>query len=341
MNKKPIVGITIGDVNGVGPEIILKTILNDHVHKICKPVIYGSSEVLRFYSGIMGIRDAGINEIKHTDRYIEHQINVIDCIPGFKSVSPGKLTPEAGELALKVLERAVTDIKLGYMNALVTAPLNKSNVAIHRPNFYGHTDFLAQADNNRALMILFAEKMRVVMVTGHIPLGKVGDAITKEGIFEKIQDLIKALGFDFGIGNPNIAVLGLNPHAGDNGLLGQEESEVIEPAIKQAQESGNKVFGPFPADGFFGQGANRNFDAILAMYHDQALIPFKTRYFNKGVNFTAGLSFVRTSPDHGTAFDIAGKNMANESSFLEAILSACSILDRRRKSSVEIPTGDQ
>ncbi|GAB3254697.1 4-hydroxythreonine-4-phosphate dehydrogenase PdxA [Larkinella harenae] len=342
--RRPVIGITLGDYNGVGPEIILKALQHNRLQKICTPVIYGSMKVLNRYrnmlqQGGLSLKDWNLNGIQHIGQANPKFTNVITCWneqgQGL-DVQPGKVTPEAGQAALACLQRATEDLKAGQLDAIVTAPINKYNIQTETFKFPGHTEYFAEAfevkDN---LMFLVSDVLRVGVVTGHIPLGRVRSSITKEKVLQKLNLMHQSLQGDFGIRKPRIAVLGLNPHAGEEGLLGNEEQEVLNPLIQELRNKGQLIYGPFASDGFFGTRAYRKYDAVLAMYHDQGLIPFKTIAFDEGVNFTAGMPVVRTSPDHGTAYDIAGKNQADETSMLQAIYLACDV-SRYRKEMAEI-----
>lgn len=331
MKEKPLIGITIGDYNGIGTETILKALANNGILQICTPVIYGSMKIISKYRKLLQLPDWFINtaqDIKHITHKKTNIINVNTKVS--LEIEPGKITNDAGTFAVECLQEAIKDTLAGNIDALVTAPINKHNVQSENFKFLGHTEFLADACGVKEnLMFMVSDTLRIALLTAHIPISQVSNQITREKIFKKLELLIKSLKNDFAINKPRIAVLGLNPHAGENGLLGSEEMQVIAPAINELKKKGNMVFGPFPADGFFGQHAYRKYDAVLAMYHDQALIPFKTLMMESGVNFTAGLPIVRTSPDHGTAYDIAGKNQADESSFLQAIFTACDVVKNR------------
>ncbi|CAG5068891.1 D-threonate 4-phosphate dehydrogenase [Dyadobacter sp. CECT 9623] len=326
-SDKPVIGITIGDYNGIGPEVILKALEGNQLAKLCTPVIYGSLKVLNQYRNLLDMKEWALHGIQKVDQVNPKLTNVITCWQDNQTeAQPGQVTAEAGQGSLAALKRAVEDLKEGRIHALVTGPINKDNIQSEEFKFPGHTEFLAQAfEKEDALMFMVAGELRVGVLTGHIPLDKVKSQITAEKLTAKIEQILQSLKGDFGIKKPKLAVLGLNPHAGENGLLGTEEQEVIQPVIKAFKEKGNLVVGPFPADGFFAAGTYKQYDAVLAMYHDQGLIPFKTLAFNEGVNFTAGLSAVRTSPDHGTAYNIAGKNLAEPGSLLQAIYLACDI----------------
>jgi 4-hydroxythreonine-4-phosphate dehydrogenase len=331
---KPVVGITLGDFNGVGPEVIIKTLADARILKFATPVIYGSPKVFVKYKKQLEIEEFNFIQIKSGDQINHRKINLINVGNDNFEIVPGKVTPEAGKHALDSLLAATDDLKKGFIHAIVTAPINKSNIQSESFSFPGHTEFFTEKfEAKESVMLLTSELLRVAVVTGHIPLEKVKSSITTEKVISKIKVLDSALRKDFGIGKPRIAVLGLNPHAGEDGLLGDEEKTVIRPAIDAVKQKGIMAFGPYPSDGFFGTGQYKKFDAVLAMYHDQGLIPFKTIAFETGVNYTAGLSIIRTSPDHGTAYNLAGKNLADESSFREALYLACSIYKERKEAS--------
>jgi 4-hydroxythreonine-4-phosphate dehydrogenase len=334
---KPIIGITIGDFNGVGPEIILKALSNSRINKICTPIIYGSGKVLNRYRHQFDMKEWQFFMINRVEQVNPKQVNLINCMNDQNlEVVPGKANPEAGKLAFESLKRATQDLKAGRIDALVTAPIHKANMQSEEFKFVGHTEYLAaEFEAKDVLMFMVSEQIKVGVVTAHLPLEKVKQKINKELIIKKLEQIIASLKTDFSIAKPRVAVLGLNPHAGENGLLGNEEKDIIEPAIEELKKKGNLVFGTFPADGFFGNSAYKNYDAVLAMYHDQGLMPFKMLAFEDGVNFTAGLPIVRTSPDHGTAYDIAGKNVADENSMLQAIYYAVDIA-RNRKDAAEL-----
>ncbi|GAB3951799.1 hypothetical protein GCM10028805_32670 [Spirosoma harenae] len=335
-----VIGISLGDYNGVGPEVILKALQYNRLQKICTPVIYGSMRILNRYRNLLNFKDWNLNGAQ-TIGQISHKLtNVITCWPDQnQEIQPGQVTPEAGQAAFVCLQRAVDDLKAGKLDALVTAPINKYNIQSEEFKFPGHTEYLAQEfgvqDN---LMFMVGGPLRVGVVTGHIPLGRVRQNVTRERIAQKLKLMMHSLKQDFGIEKPRIAVLGLNPHAGEEGLLGNEEQEIIKPLLTDLLNKGELVFGPYPADGFFATRAYKKFDAVLAMYHDQGLIPFKSIAFEEGVNFTAGMPAVRTSPDHGTAYDIAGKNIADETSMLQAIYTAIDVA-RHRKEYLELEAG--
>lgn len=328
---KPIIGITLGDYNGVGPEIIIKTFTDNRIFKYCTPVLYGSTRVLNFYKKLYNLDEFHYQTIRDLSEKHLKRLNVFNCWDEETLTEPGKDSTTAGKYALVALERATKDLKEGVIEALVTAPINKNNMQSEGFKFMGHTDYLADAfKTNDYLMTFVSGNLKFGVATDHIPLSQVSSAITKELLASKIQILEKSLINDFGIGKPKIAVLGLNPHAGEDGLLGSEETNVIKPLIKELKEKGKIISGPYPADGFFGKESYKKFDAVLAMYHDQGLIPFKAMAFDTGVNFSAGFPKIRTSPDHGTAYDIAGKNKANESSFREAVYLALQLVKARK-----------
>ena len=336
-NEKPVIGISMGDYNGIGPEVILKALEGNQLTNQCTPIIYGSLRVLNRYRQMLQMKDWNLQAIQKPEQANPKSVNVITCWNDNQTeIEPGKITPEAGQGAFAALKRATEDLKTGLIDALVTAPINKDTMQSEEFKFPGHTEFLAQAfDTKEALMFMIAGDFRVGVLTGHIPLEKVRSQITSEKLTAKIHQMLHSLRSDFGIVKPRLAVLGLNPHAGENGLLGREELDVIGPVLIRFREKGELVFGPFPADGFFAASTYKQYDGVLAMYHDQGLIPFKTIAFNSGVNFTGGLPVVRTSPDHGTAYDIAGKNVAEPGSMLEAIYLACDV-SRSRLEAAEL-----
>jgi len=331
--RKIKVGITHGDINGIGYEIILKTFENPDMFEFCIPIVYGSPKIATYHRKAFECSTNFV--VKNSAREAEEDVlNVVNCFGEEEiKIEFGKSTPEAGKAAFSSLEKAIDEYSKGFIDVLVTAPINKNNIQSDQFHFPGHTEYIESkvGDGDKALMILINDSMKVALATTHLPISQVAEAITKELIEEKITILDHSLKRDFMIDNPRIAVLGLNPHCGDDGLIGHEEKEIIIPAIEHLFEEGIKCFGPYAADGFFGSGNYTHFDAVLAMYHDQGLAPFKALAMTDGVNVTAGLSIVRTSPDHGTAYDIAGKGEADESSFRSAIYTALDIL-RHRKS---------
>lgn len=329
-DEKIIVGISQGDINGIGLEVIIKTFLDPQIFDICTPVLFGSPKTASFHRKALNIEDFSFNQIKDVSEINHKRANIITVYDDEPLVELGKQTPAGGEYAFKSLEAAAYALAQKKIDVLVTAPINKENIQSADFNFPGHTEYLDDkfGDGN-SLMFLVSDALKVAVATGHIPVTQVAQALSTEKILKKIQVLHKSLVQDFQVRKPKIAVLGLNPHAGDNGVIGNEEQNIIIPAINAAKEEGMLVYGPYPADGFFGNGTYKQFDAVLAMYHDQGLIPFKTIAFNDGVNFTAGLPVVRTSPDHGTAYDIAGKNLASEESFRKALYMAIDIYKTR------------
>jgi 4-hydroxythreonine-4-phosphate dehydrogenase len=329
--KSIIVGISQGDINGIGYEVIIKALMDNELNEICVPIVYGSPKVAAYHRKALNINNFSFNNIRSADEANHKRANMINCLDDNVRVELGKATSIGGEAALMSLEKAVEDIKSGKLNVLVTAPIDKHNVQSESFHFPGHTEYLkSKFGVEDALMFMIGESMKIGMVTGHVPLNKVSELITIDSVIKKIRLMHQSLQFDFSIFKPKIAVLGLNPHAGDNSLLGNEEAETIIPAIHKVQQEGILAFGPFPADGFFGAGSFTKFDGILAMYHDQGITPFKALSFDTGVNFTAGLPIVRTSPVHGTAFSIAGKGEASENSFRQAVYLACDIYRNRQ-----------
>ncbi|MBC6365971.1 4-hydroxythreonine-4-phosphate dehydrogenase PdxA [Algoriphagus sp. AK58] len=323
---KPIIGISIGDINGIGVEVTLKALADARVYKSFTPLIYGHGKVLTFYRKLISLEDFNFSQIRTVEEIQHRKINVINVTEECPEIIPGVETQEAGKFALESLKVAVEDLKSGKIQGLVTAPVNKNNINSEELPFVGHTEFITQAVGAKdSLMMMVSEDLRVGLVTGHIPLAKVSESLTKEKILQKTSIFLKSLKEDFGIDKPKIAILGLNPHAGEDGLLGTEEEELLKPAIREMKDKNQYVFGPYPADGFFGMMHQKRFDGVLAMYHDQGLIPFKSIAFSSGVNFTAGLPVIRTSPDHGTAYNIAGKNIADEGSMRAALHLAADI----------------
>lgn len=330
--EKIIVGISQGDINGVGLEVIIKTFLDPQMLEICTPVIFGSNKTASFHRKALNIEDFSFNHIRDLAEINPKRANIINVYEEEAHVELGKQTETGGKYALKSLEAAATALAGKKVDVLVTAPINKENIQSPGFKFPGHTEYLeAKFGKGKSLMFLVSDSLRVAVVTGHIPVAQVARQLTTEKILDKIRTLNRSLIEDFVIRKPRIAVLGLNPHAGDNGVIGNEEKIIIKPAIDKALQEEIMAYGPFPADGFFGNNTYQQYDAVLAMYHDQGLIPFKAIAFNSGVNFTAGLPVVRTSPDHGTAYDIAGKNLASEESFRKAIYTAIDVYRARRQ----------
>lgn len=333
MARKLTVGITQGDGNGIGYEVIIKAFADERMLDICTPVIYGSSKIFGFYrKQIHNIEQINTNVIASAKEAHPKRVNIINCLPDNVFVEPGQSTPESAKSAMTSLEYAVRDLKEGNIDALVTAPINKRAMVNEGFGYTGHTEYLEKKFGvDEALMIMVSDQLKVGVVTGHIPLKDVPGKISRELILTKLRLMNSSLKRDFGIFSPKIAVLGLNPHCGDGGLLGDEEQSVILPAVQQASEEGIMAFGPYSPDGFFGLGNYSRFDAVLAMYHDQGLIPFKALAFEIGVNFTAGLPVVRTSPDHGTAYEMAGKDLADPHSMISSIYTAIDICGNRVK----------
>lgn len=330
-NRKIKVGITHGDINGIGYEVILKALEDTRMTELCTPVIYGSAKIAAYYRKGADLPQVNMSIINSAQDAREGDVSIINVVPEDTKIEPGVASKTAGEAAFIALERAVADLRNGDIDVLVTAPINKDSIQSDTFRFPGHTEYLEASigDGDKSLMVLCSDSLRVALVTTHMPIAKVPGAITRESIIEKLTIFDKSLRRDFAINTPRIAVLALNPHAGENGLLGKEEQEVIAPAIEEARKAGILAFGPYAADGFFGSEAYMKFDGVLAMYHDQGLAPFKTIAMDNGVNFTAGLPFVRTSPDHGTGFDIAGKGEASAESMREAIYTAIDVYRNR------------
>lgn len=328
--RKPIIGITHGDVNGIGYEIIIKALADARIFESFTPVVYGSSKAASYHRKMINIGEQNFNLIKRAEAANPKRANIINIVEQEVKIEMGLSTVQAGELALLALEQATEDLKKGYLDGLVTAPINKKNIQSKDFHFPGHTEYLANKfDSKDYLMLMVSNNLRIGVATGHIALKEVFQALNPEMIAHKIRIMHRSLVQDFGLTSPRIAVLGLNPHASDDGLIGTEEATIISPAIEKVFSEGIMAFGPFPADGLFGSSGFTKFDAILAMYHDQGMLPFKTLAFDSGVNFTAGLPYVRTSPAHGTAYEIAGKDMASAESFRAALYLACDIIERR------------
>jgi 4-phospho-D-threonate 3-dehydrogenase / 4-phospho-D-erythronate 3-dehydrogenase len=329
--QRPLIGISIGDLNGIGPELIIKIFSDHRVLELCTPVIFASNKVINFYRKSIPDINFNYQSSKDFNRLNPKQVNIYNCWEEEVAITPGELTAEGGSYAVKSFISAVEALKEKKIQGLVTAPIHKKNTQSESFNFTGHTPYLKYAFSaNDALMLMSSEGFRVGLVTEHIPVAQISQQISRESISSKLNILKESLIRDFGIDKPKIAVLGLNPHAGDEGLIGKEDEEIIKPAIKDAKHN-MLVFGPYSADAFFARNQQQKFDAILAMYHDQGLIPFKSLAIGEGINFTAGLPAVRTSPDHGTAFDIAGKNKADPSSFLAALYACIDIIQQRQE----------
>ena len=328
----PIIGITLGDINGVGPEVIIKALNDTRMFNFATLVVYGSAKTISYYRKHLKMEDFNFHQVRGENQFEKKKVNVINCWDQAVEINTGKVTKEGGNCARLALKQGTSDLIDGYIDAIVTGPINKSNIQSEEFKFPGHTEYFTNAcEAKDHLMFMISENMRVGVATGHVPLRDVPNLITKERIETSLSVMKTSLIKDFGIDKPRIAVLGLNPHAGEEGLLGNEDQEVLNPVITELKNNGDLVFGPFSADGFFGSGDYKKYDGILAMYHDQGLIPFKSLSFGNGVNYTAGLPIIRTSPDHGTGYDIAGKNIASESSLRNAIYLASEIAKNRRE----------
>ena len=327
---KIIVGISIGDLNGIGIEVILKTFQDKRMLDFCTPVLFGATKAISYHKKALGIEIpvhgiTSINQVNHS------KINVLNIWKEDVKIELGKATKISGKYAAKSLASATKHLKEGKIDVLLTAPINKENIQSEEFSFPGHTEYLEANLDGKSLMILMTDELRIGLITGHIPIAKVAESITPELIKSKVKTMHQSLKEDFGISKPKIAVLALNPHCGDKGVIGKEDDEIIRPTIAEISATGKLVFGPYAADGFFGSETYKQFDGVLATYHDQGLAPFKALSFGKGVNFTAGLGHVRTSPDHGTGYDIAGKNKANSSSFKEALFTAIQVFKTRKQ----------
>ena len=334
MDKKLNVGISHGDINGISYEVVIKTFAgqNNRMTELCTPILYGSSKVLSYYKNVLDVKYLNTNIIENAEDANPQQLNIINSTDGEIKVDLGQITTQAGAATVSALDKAIEDQKDGKFDVLVTAPINKENVKKCLPNFSGHTEYLQEKfDSDEVLMMMVHNDIRIAVATTHIPLNKVSETITPELIEKKVKLFNKSLLEDFTIRKGRIAILGLNPHSGDNGAIGTEDRDILSPTISKLKKEGYNVFGPFPADGFFGSNEYTKYDAILAMYHDQGMIPFKILAQGGGVNFTAGLSIVRTSPAHGTAFSIAGTNKANEESMREAIYLGLDIFRNREQ----------
>ncbi|WP_422090140.1 4-hydroxythreonine-4-phosphate dehydrogenase PdxA [Tenacibaculum ovolyticum] len=328
--NKIIVGISVGDINGIGIEIILKTFEDKRMLEFCTPVIFASNKLISYHKKNLKLNN-NIHGINLIDKIAHGKINLMNSWKEEVKITIGKTTEIGGEFAYKSLEAATNALKSNHIDILLTAPISKENIQSEHFNFPGHTEYLEEKLDGKSLMILMTDELRIGLITGHIPVSKIAETITPQLIKEKVETMHTSLKQDFSINKPKIAILGLNPHCGDNGIIGKEDDEIVRPTIAEIKESGKLVFGPYAADGFFGSETYKQFDGVLAMYHDQGLAPFKALSFGNGVNFTAGLSKIRTSPDHGTGFDIAGKNKANPSSFKEALFASLQIFKNRKQ----------
>ncbi|HRJ30459.1 MAG TPA: 4-hydroxythreonine-4-phosphate dehydrogenase PdxA [Cyclobacteriaceae bacterium] len=332
--QKPRIGITLGDLNGIGPEVVIKALQDNRLTNLITPVIYGSTRVLSFYKKQLNIEEFNYGHIKSRGQYIPKTINVVNCWEDVIEITPGKPAKESGKAAWLALQQATQDLKEGLIDAMVTAPIDKNTIHSDEFPYRGHTEYLANFfETKDFVMLMVSESLRVGLVTEHVPVKDITTYITRELVESKLRILEQCMRKDFGINKPKIAVLGLNPHAGDGGLIGSEDDTILKPVIQDWKSKGKIIAGPFPADGFFASGNYSKYDGVLAMYHDQGLIPFKLLSFESGVNYTAGLPVVRTSPDHGTAYSIAGKNLANEGSFRQALYTAVDIATSRSQPS--------
>jgi 4-hydroxythreonine-4-phosphate dehydrogenase len=330
--KKLRIGITHGDINGIGSEVILKSLNDARMLELFTPVIYSSPKVIAYYRKALGLNSLNTHAVRSAEEALAERINVVSCLNDEVRVEIGKSTPKGGEAALASLQAAVAEIRNGLLDALVTAPINKYNIQSEQFHFPGHTEYLqSEFGNGDVLMLMVNHSLRMGILTGHAPLSEVPALVTQDRIISTLRLINRTMLEDFNINRPRIAVLSLNPHAGDNGLLGREEQTAIIPAIEKVKNEGILAFGPYPSDGFFGSDSYRKFDVVLAMYHDQGMTAFKTLCFENGVNYTAGLPIVRTSPAHGTAYDLAGKDTASPESFRQALYLACDIAANRTK----------
>ncbi len=331
--EKPIrVAISHGDINGVSYEVILKTFCDIRMYEQCTPILYGSTKVAAYHKKLLSNhQDVAFNTILNASEAGEKKFNIINLVNDEIKLEIGKSSQTAGQLARMALDRSCDDLREGLVDALVTAPINKRNIQSADFDFPGHTEYLSHQFNSKSLMMMVCDRIRIGIMTNHLSIRDVPNAVTPELLHEKISLMNSSLRRDFGITKPKIAVLALDPHAGDNGVIGDIDQTIVKPAILDMQQQGILAYGPFPSDGFFGSSEFSHFDGVLALYHDQGLIPFKLMSFTDGVNFTAGLPYVRTSPAHGTGYDIAGKDMASEQSFRSAIYLACNILHNRRQ----------
>ncbi len=329
-SEKIKVGISIGDLNGIGIEIILKTFEDTRMLDFCTPIIFGSSKVISFHKKALQI-DTNIHGVDDIKKIIHNKINLYHVWKELIDIELGKPTPESGKYAFESLKAATNALKNNEIDVLITAPINKHNIQSEKFQFNGHTEYLESILGGESLMVLLTEDLKIGLITGHIPINEVANTITPDLIKQKVDIMYNSLQQDFNITKPKIAVLGLNPHCGDQGVIGNEDDEIVKPTLDDIQKNGKLVYGPYAADSFFGSDAYKKFDGVLAMYHDQGLAPFKTLAFGEGVNFTAGLDKIRTSPDHGTAYEIAGKGKANYNSFKQALFKAIEIFKTRKE----------
>lgn len=333
---KPRIGITLGDINGVGPEVVIKALADHRLSDMITPVIYGSAKVISHYKKALNIEDFNYSQVRNRGQFMPKSINVVNCWEDVIEVTPGKPSRETGKAAFAALRTACEEIRDGLLDAVVTAPVDKHSIHSEEFPFKGHTEYLTKFFGaSDSLMFMVSENLKIGLVTEHVPLAEVTGMLTRQRVESKLLLMERSLKKDFGVGKPRIAVLALNPHAGDNGLIGQEDDQVLKTVVNDQRNKGKLVFGPFPADGFFGAAQHLKYDGVMAMYHDQGLIPFKCLAFDDGVNFTAGLPVIRTSPDHGTGYAIAGKNQASEMSLQQAIFRAGEIFRHRLEPSTE------
>lgn len=326
------IGITMGDINGIGPEVIIKTLRHPSILDMCIPIVYGSGKIMSYYKNIIKGEDFVFHQARNGDKLQQGKIYVVNSWQENVTVTMGKLSDVGGKYALLAIDQAIQDAKSGWIDGMVTGPIHKKAMQLAGFSYTGHTDYLAEKfDTKDYMMMMCGTSMRVGLVTTHIPIKDVPQKMTADKIKKSLVILQDSLQKDFGIDNPVIAVLGLNPHAGDDGVIGDEEIKSILPVILEMRANGSIIYGPYSSDGFFGAGQYKKVDGILAMYHDQGLIPFKSLEFESGINYTAGLPVVRTSPDHGTAYDIAGKNEADPSSFRAALFGAIDIARQRKQ----------
>ncbi len=328
--EKIKLGISIGDLNGIGCEVVLKTFEDTRMLDFCTPIIFASNKTISHQMKALDLT-MPFHGVQEPSKALEGKINIVNVWKEVPQISFGEATAEAGDFAIRSLRAAVAALKEGSIDALVTAPINKTNIQSETFAFPGHTDYLAQELEGESLMFMVTEGLKIGLLTDHVAVKDVSKAIIPRVVRDKVNTIEKSLKMDFGIRRPKIALLGINPHSGDNGVIGKEDDEVLKPVIKEMRNLGHLVYGPYAADSFFGSDGYKKFDAVLAAYHDQGLIPFKTLSFGQGVNFTAGLSKIRTSPDHGTAYEIAGKGVADHGSFKEAVYMAITIVKNRRE----------
>jgi len=330
IKEKILVGISIGDLNGIGGEIVLKTFEDNRILDFCTPIIYASNKTIAFLKAHFK-SEISFNGIHKPEQAVHGKVNVLNVWKENVTINFGSEDMKIGEYAVKSFKLATNDLKNKKIDVLLTSPINKHNIQSESFNFPGHTDYLSKELEGEGLMFMVTDVLKVGLLTDHVPVSEVSSKITKELITSKIDTINRTLKIDFGIRKPKIAILGINPHTGDNGVIGTEDDDILKPTLIEIRETGKLVFGPYSADSFFGSNNYKNFDAIIAAYHDQGLIPFKTLSFGQGVNFTAGLSGVRTSPDHGTAYEIAGKGLADNSSFKEALFTGIQIFKNREE----------